>query len=391
MIPERVLTDSLIENMISRMESQEDENKIFMSIRDTLINEGLIHNFATSTEMSSIRYCSIDGARINSLTQGMDNIFLSAATMHDGFFTLNSAAEDIPHILSSSIEPYNKVNDKSNEAIMMLSEIGICGSLPHYDIRAMDGAYPTALITLMRTLSDYEYEQIAPVIDFIMGDHSEEIFKGINELLNPPQEEGKYIIGLSKSDSTKDFLEIYKDLVDADLSAVVFGDKNLASRVLRPGEMFVPITKNLGSLLITQARTLVTGIEDSNGPDNYKDLVHSLYESVNKNSLNNRVYTTYFCPSENSKMGRVHRIDFSLPEGTTVLDEDRILEHADKTIQVVNRDIVSVEYNEPYAQYKVDEECKKIVSRSKKNASDYVRMKMKDSHLSQNLTQNYRT
>lgn len=391
MIPEIEFKKMIDKTLFESAERDRENQQYFREARDILVREGLIHRFSARTDVSDMYYGVIDGANLLETNQAMEDVFLSAATVADGYFTKETPRAEKPYILSANAYPHSKANDRCNSAIMMLSEIGVCGSLPHYDIRSMDGAYSTALITLFRTLKDLSYEQVEPVIDFILGDDSEEIFKGITELFNPPTEEGKYIIGLSKSDSTDDFLDENGDLFNPRIRELGLGDHNFASNVLEPGEMFTPFTKKMGTMLKTTVNGVASYIEDSDGTDEYKDLVHSLYDIGMESTLDNRLYTTYFAPLENGRAGKVFRIDYSLPKPLTAQDEDELLEHADKTIQVVNRDIVSVDYREPYAQAIVDKECKDLVSKCFSSSRESLRLKLGNSKLGYSATENYRT
>lgn len=392
MIPEHELTELVFNSMTERLDIQHEENVLFSDMREALINEGMIREFDPVVNVKNLQYGVIDGASINETTQGMDSILLTAATMHDGYFTVNKSPENKPFVLSATVRPYSKNNDKQNQAVMMMSELSVCSLIPGYDIRSMDGAYSTALITLLRTLSDArDYENIEYVIDFILGDNSEAVFKGIQGLLNPPEEDGKYIIGLAKAESTNDFIEAYRDILSLGKNHKIRGDKQFASRVLKPGEMFVPQTKKLGTMLKRSAGSLVSDIEDQRAPNEYKDLVHSLYSSIEKNSLDSRVFSTYFCPTENSRRGKVIRVDYSLPRPTTVLEEDVLLYHAEKVVKVVNKDVISPSYSEPYAQFKVDETCKRVVTGSLQKARGRLNSSKGMNSVTENMLYSYRT
>lgn len=397
MIPEHKLSEQLYESMVGLLDSQDRENNLFQEMRETLIKEGMIKQFPQTVSVKEMKYGVIDGACINETTQGMSSILLSAATVHDGYFTINQDRNDAPYVFSAGTRAYSKKNDKQNQTVMMLSELAVCGLLNDYDIRSMDGAYFTSLITLIRTLQEVkEYDHIDYVMEFMRGENKDAVWAGITALLNPP-EDHRYIIGLAKSDTGDDFVRNYEDIIPVTLDHKAQGDKSFASKVLRPGEMFVPLSKNVGTQLENLAGQLVSGIEDLNDKNNpegfntFKDLVHAVYEAVEGNTLDSRVFTTYFCPTENSRQGKVLRLDYSVPRYTTVLEEDSLIHHAGEVIKVVNKDIVSPSYSEPYAQFKVDETCKRLVS----GALERARGRLKASHggtsAADNIIYRYRT
>lgn len=389
MDPVLELSETIKEAMVSRIETQTKDSEVIKNAREVLHKEKMIHSFTPREDFGDMTYGMTDGASIKERTQGMDLTCIALAGMDDGYFHYNLEDEDKPFVSWSAVKNYKKSYESQTQTIMMLCEVAVMGKLKGYNYRGMDGAYSTSLLNLLISINNNECDLI---LDFIQGEHGQYVLDGIDELLSPPQDSGHHIIGIAKSDSGESFIDEFGFLLNDVVKTILPTDRTLASAILRPGEMFVPINKKLGSFL---DKGITNRIEDMGLSDAHKDILHYLNNKFLHNELNDRVYSTYFCPSHNALPGKVMRVDFSLPLPKTALADKEILPIAEEAVQVVNNDVVSERISEPYAQFKVDEFCKKTIKNSFKQAKREAREIFDEQDpsglLGNNILESYRT
>lgn len=386
------LSESIKNAMVSRVETQQKDSKVIIEARQTLKDNGYIVNFAPKQDFPDTTYAVIDGASIKERTQGMDLTCITVAGMSDGYFHYNLDEDDRPVASWSAVEKYTKGIENQVQTIMMLCEVAVMGKLKGYNYRGMDGAYSTSLLNLFLNVNESDEEKFRLILEFLDGEHQEAVFDGLEQLLYPPDDEHHHIIGIAKSDAGTSFVNEMKDVLEDGVPFLLPTDRVFASSMLKPGEMFTPMSKELGSEL---RRGIQASIEDMKISSTHKDYLQHIHTLLMGNKLDERVYSTYFCPSDNALPGKVMRVDFSLPTQLGAHQDKAIHKYAEKAIQVVNNDVVSTSLSEPYAQFKVDEFCKKVIRESfkqaKREARDIFDEQDPTGVLANNILESYRT
>lgn len=329
--------------------------------------------------------CSIDGASASNMLQSGD-MFSVGSTYGNGQNSLipDMANEDGVYG-SSGLRIHSSETSSIVGSMRAVTEIAVLGDVPH-DIAIIDGAMLNNYMSVI--LAIQQSQAVAtPIIEFLRTPKNANAFyAGVKKIFRAHDREPKSqkVIALAKSDSSSTMVRAYLGKNESgDLR-----DKLVATNVLRPGEIMLPMPLRNIALKPDQLESAkVSSLSQWNPPafsnwninalpDEDKDILfrilntgHSVQEvdaNADRSVFNQYTYLvsekklhfTYYKPSSFRVEEQALRIEFFVPSEADPVDEiNSILPH-------LEADIVEGAVKEPYSQYMVDRFAKDAVSGS---------------------------
>lgn len=222
-------------------------------VREFLLEDGFIHQYASPDSFVAPTLATIDGACITNQMSHFDMI-ISGATLGEGSNSEPIYSEDnYPSTTFMSLIQHDSGNKDVARSLMAAQEISMMDHTSHM-VRIMDGSWLSSATSLILTFSRNQAGSLL-ILEYLLKQREDEgwdgfeIVRGLDRVFAPwlqselsPHE----IIALSKSDSSQVISRRVKQMLPEGSSllkafnAVGFMDRLLASVVLDSGEMMTP-------------------------------------------------------------------------------------------------------------------------------------------------------
>lgn len=398
-----------ISEQLEQLEEQFEENisapgRNLEKIRETLASEGMISSFAAnSSGVSDGWLAAIDGGTaIEKLSTG--DLIMAGSTIAGGSYRepFFSESEDLTEVWFA-IKPHTNSNEELLSVARAVQEVRIFArSAPAGNVngvRVIDGAWLGNVSTVLYGFlsKDNSLELLS------MNNYDSDGFlaKGLEELLTVDSNNRLTAVALTKSDSDRSYVSKWSNpkegefIIDPD-DARNYTDRFVTSYVLKPGEFVQPRNVMYNENLYKRLLDADTHLERSlSGARDRKRMAEALrdYNQLMKDmNDNNKLWTTYFKPSEFTEYSKSLKIEFVF-DGNGLTGKDLIeavTNHARLAIETVNSDIHSSSVLEPMCQYNVDRQAKEV-SGAMRLALNHLSSRVSEDDALRNLVRGYRT
>jgi hypothetical protein len=309
-----------------------------------------IHSFSAENVLTDKTLVAIDGGRASQQLSGGDLIAVGA-TLADGVNSVPKYKDEPISEAYATIVPHTSDSETSFGArIMAALELRVLEQA-NTDYIIIDGAYLGNTSEVLFGLLSKNPDAVEKLLHF---NEDGKLNNAMMRLLRPPRDNSSGIVAVPKSDSS--FVQS-KEMFGDTPAARQISDRKLTTHMLAPGEFSEPRPLETNPILMRSLQT------------NVKDLIPEARSIVNgkldmlkemggqwDTTYENRLYTSYFKPSNWTKMDRALKIEFVYytGSGTTLID------HTRRIVQAVNDDTVDNSIMEPYSQYVADRRAKEV-------------------------------
>lgn len=332
---------------------------------------------------------AIDGGRLKEDMAGGD-LMVIGATAGEGHSSQPTYNEEtIPAEAYAVVLPHRVANEKLAGGIMSAFELRML-ELATADIQIIDGAYVNNVSQVLFLLLDNDDETIDAFFKAIDYDKDELLRTSMRKVMYPPRDYSRTLIALPKSDTARIYSQ---ELIHDDYAQHVISDRILASRMLLPGEMFLP--RNIASNNVLITRLEKGNFRTYNGEHKalYKDMFSMMLEYFRRMNHENTeegiLWTTYFKPNVGTPQSKAMKIEFPYYP-VAGKEYGGVVEHAQKLISMVDADMIDGFVIEPWCQYMADVRAKDV-SAAKEIIKNYLISTTEDSYDLAGLLRNYRT
>lgn len=371
--------------------------KIAPDLRARLIDEGLIVKYPKQS-INDKTVVAIDGGNIKEDMSGGDLIIVGA-TAGEGHSTVPLYTEEsVPAEAFGAVMPHRVANQKLGESIRAALELRLLETTKQADIQIIDGALINNASQMVYTILENDDIIIDEFFKAINYDEDNKLRDAMQRIFYPPRDNTTNIIALPKSDTARQYVKDY--IKDNEFLQERVSDRILATRMLEPGEMFIPrnIASNPSLIQKLERKTYRTYSGDSQAL--YYSLLDMKLEylrRLNDPSLGGSasteegiLWTTYFKPHLGTPHSKAMKIEFayyrSIAEGGT----EGMVKHAQKLVGNVDADMVDGFIIEPWCQYMADVRAKDV-SAAKDIIRGYLISTIDNPHDLYGLLRNYRT
>jgi len=366
-------------------------SKVAPALRQRLIEEGLIAKF-TRGDISEKSLVAIDGGRLKEDMAGGDLVIVGA-TAGEGHSTVPVYTEDtVPAEAYAAVLPHRTSNDKLAGGIMSALELRLLETALA-DIQIIDGAYINNVSQIVYTLLENDDTTIDTFFKAINYDEDGLLRQSMNKVLYPPRNNGeRTLIALPKSDTAKIFAHAY---IEGDLFLQeLVSDRILASRLLLPGEMFIPRNVASNNNLIQKLERKTYRRYEGEHQELYVsmlDMKLEYFRRLNVSATEEGIlWATYFKPNIGTPTSKAMKIEFPYYQSQAEGGTKGMLLHAQKLIGMVDADMIDGFIIEPWSQYMADVRAKDV-SAAKDIIKNYLVSVTDDPHELAGLLRNYRT
>lgn len=306
------------------------------NLREDLLASGDILAIDQKPAVLPRSMCAVDGARIREQMYAVDLLYAVAAA-RDAHFTVDQIP--VPSLVWADAVRHVEGTEALTQTAMGALEVVVAARATH-ELVAIDGSFLTPIILLKSALGARQPTIQAAAAEILLDPELEPI-KAFQTLVNKAP---GTVVALVKSDSSVKFAEQYSQRFDVALDVA---DRVLATQILRPGEVLAPrrFTELAGMM-----------VEEVHGSAKAQDAGRKLgavVDSLRGLSQAGRVMVTYFKPFG---AHTVIRFEFMVGAGSNV---DPVAE-ARRLASIINADTRPPHLLEPFCQYVVDREVKKI-------------------------------
>jgi hypothetical protein len=340
-----------------------EPSRILQGISENIRKDGaLIRSFERKSLAPELSMVAIDGGNASEKLAGGD-LIVAGATLGEGINSkrLYNSEDDIPSEVYSTIISHTSSNDKIEKSIRALLELRILAETKA-DIRIIDGAYLGNVSAVLYALIDRDPKVSNAILEYGLYDNDGFLAKAMQEILYPPRTKDNLIIAVPKSDSSVYYINHL--LASYGLKDLGITDRIFASRILKPGEFFIPrniesnpglvsaLTKNIGyegfGEKSSDRVTLMKTIGDKAG------LLRRLGRENTEEEL---LWTTYFKPSIWHEHSPVIKIEFLYHYND---NKETVEDKARQLVQIVDQDIIDDSIQEPWSQFHADRGAKQV-------------------------------
>lgn len=350
--------------------------EILSNLSDALVAGNWLLDFDRAEAPDGLTMVSIDGANAKETMQVGDLIATGASTAEahkTAKFFENE--EEVPSEAFIRLVPHRTDNDKLATAVRSAQELIVLNKVKNADVRVIDGAYLGSVSEVLVGASGKD-ELLAKIIEqeLAPGGH---LADSIRELLNPDRDRQGRIIAVVKNDTNTSYTTAFKEKFGINVG--LMNDRTIADRILKPGQFLAPRFLDSNPQAIDFIRKRIhSGALYENGMSIklLDELVTSnldqltLLRSVKADTTNEGIlWTTYFKPSLWTDSDKSIRIEFPFYRANNT--GETIREFARRMVQTIDQDIFDSTIMEPWCQYAVDVEAKKV-SGSLRMAKSYL-------------------
>lgn len=309
-------------------------------LRETLIQDGRIHDYGAVDTVVPESLGAVDGARITTNMYAGD--FMTAVACSANGATGQNMRNNISDGWAT-VRLHEHGNDALAETAMGALESHVAHQSTH-QIRLLDGSFRTPLIGMQKSLFSHSQSIQAEGAN-ILTTPGWTHFDGLKSLYSYNAD--RPVIALPKSNTDRSHASYYASVYGGPM---IEQDRVFASLVLRPGELLTPLAMQVRAAghdvsrnNSAQMREAVTNLKECD----------NILSTLSKNML---LYATYFKPEHFSTVVRIEFV-------TSSSDVDEVQHVAEKYASIVNAEMVSRQPGslEPFAQWNVDQEAKNAI------------------------------
>ena len=366
-------------------------SKVAPELREKLLAEEKILKFSRG-DLSHKSLVAIDGGRLKEDMAGGDLIVIGA-TAGEGHSTVTIYDDDtIPAEAYASVLPHRTSNEKLAAGIMSALELRLLEKAIA-DVQIIDGAYINNVSQIIYTLLENNEETIDSFFKAINYDADGLLRESMNKVLYPPRDHSRTLIALPKSDTAHVYAHAYME--GHELLQGLISDRILASRMLHPGEMFMPRNIESNNALIQKLeRRHNFKPYDGEHKELYNSMLEMKLEYLRRLSVapteEGILWATYFKPNVGTPQSKALKIEFPYYVSEATSGREGLIRHARKLIGMVDADMIDGYVIEPWSQYMADIRAKDV-SAAKEIIKNYLIATTEDSYDLAGLLRNYRT
>ncbi len=366
-------------------------SKVAPELREKLLTEENILTFSRG-DLTHKSLVAIDGGRLKEDMAGGDLIVVGA-TAGEGHSTVTLYDDDtVPAEAYASVLPHRTSNEKLAAGIMSALELRLLEKA-NADVQIIDGAYINNVSQIIYTIIENNDETVDSFFKAINYDEDHLLRNSMLKVLNPERDYSRTLIALPKSDTAHIYSNAYME--GHDLLQGLVSDRILASRMLHPGEMFMPRNIESNNALIQKLERKTFKRYTGEHQELYDSMLEMKLEYLRKLSLKATeegiLWATYFKPNVGTPQSKALKIEFPYyMENSDGLGNERLIRHARKLIGMVDADMIDGYVIEPWSQYMADIRAKDV-SAAKEIIKNYLIATTEDSYDLAGLLRNYRT
>lgn len=362
---DEIILDELPGIMQNWEEQEAKIHELLANLTEVLSENDWLLDFEETSTLPQKTMVAIDGGNISDKLQMGDLIVTgaTAAEAHESkqFF---DDPRDIPSEAFIRLLPHRTDNTHLHPAVRAAQELIVLDKVKHADIKIIDGSYLGNVSEIMARLASDD-EILAEIVEQEL--YPKNLSNIIHELLNPPRSNDSGIISVVKSDTSPVYANVFKEKFDANVG--LMGDRIIADRILKPGQFLAPRYLDSNPQLIDLiTRRKRNGVLYDNGmkismmdeliTDNIEHLERM--RSTDADITNEGIlWTTYFKPTSWGMEDKSIRIEFPYYRSKNGKGET-IRQFAGRMVALVNEDVFNSDIREPWCQYAVDIEAKKV-------------------------------
>lgn len=368
---------SQLDTLASAWDEQNISSKEILSNLSTALLEGnWLLDFERVEAPDGLTMVSVDGANAKESMQVGDLIVTGASTAEAHrtakFF---ESETDIPSEAFVRLLPHRTANDKLMTVVRAAQELIVLENVKDADVRIIDGAYLGSVSEVLVGAAGFD-EVLAQIIETELAVGGA-LSKSLHSLLNPDRNNQGCVIAVVKNDTNTSYANVFKEKFGINVG--LMNDRMIADRILKPGQFLAPrfLDSNPQAIDFIRKRIRAGALYENGMKISLMDeLVTNnldqleLLRSTNADTTNEGIlWTTYFKPSLWTDSDKAIRIEFPFYRSNST--GETIREFARRMVQLVDQDIFDNNIMEPWCQYAVDVEAKKV-SASMRMAKDFL-------------------
>lgn len=360
---DELIFDKLPSLSESWAEQDAESAELLKILAKALRDNNWLLDFERISPLTDKTMVCIDGANAVEAMQVGDLIATGAsvAEAHETkqYFTSEIKAPSEAYI---GLLPHRNENTQLGMAVRAAQELKILKLVEGADIRIIDGTYLGQVSEVMARIAGGD-KMLAKIIEEELATDGT-LSAAMKELLTPQLHKQGQIIAVVKNDTSTSYAKVFKDKFNVSVGLMV--DRVIADRILKPGQFLAPrwlephpilsIVKSRQNKGVLYENDMSISLMDELVVENLERLknLHPLGED-NEGIL----WTTYFKPTAWQQEDKSIRIEFPFYRNGKDVN-NTIRDFARKMVQIVDQDILNSSIMEPWCQYAVDIEAKKV-------------------------------